>query len=324
MRCRSTMLALIAILASCSKGEVASQQNSTTHKQPSPVELANAEYDDRSQALKAASIAMQNELVAAANSAKAYAEEHASKVRSKMLDDQSYILSRSDFYARTGGAGLAARFSREEEMRDQAVRGLKQSKAILEEVLRIEVQQRDFLQMVKTEAPADQLASVSLGAYDDTLHLKRLVESAGGVIKNSDAIGIAWDSLNEAVITYNSEARKNSRPVVKIPSRSSAEPAERTLNETAAPSQTQNPGGLEPGVPDVPFTASEKRQIEKWGDLNNSCRGGTVPAEELAAVCAQRDKQVSDMADNGLCYGRRSDEASAQHRWHRCTEDSYQ
>lgn len=319
---RSLMLVIGAGLASCS-GQETAQPNSSAVSAPSPAELAKAELAARDKELSEASTSLQNEFVAAANSAKSFAEDHALRVQSRMLDDQSVILAKSEFYARTGGAGLSARFSREEAMRDRAVRGLQQSKGILEAGLSINNRQVELLQAIKTKAGADRLAGIVLTGQSDFVQLEKAVKAAGGTIENSDAIRAARTGFNKAIKAYNGAAKALSMPLVKEAPQPASEVIEAGMKKASQEAALEKSQVAEAAEAEPRFSASEQQEIAEWQKLNSSCRGGTVPADELDAVCAQRDQQVSKMAESGLCYGKRTDEASAYHRWHFCTEESY-
>lgn len=66
--------------------------------------------------------------------------------------------------------------------------------------------------------------------------------------------------------------------------------------------------------------------IAQWKVAINLCRGAPDAewdAPETTRACDREDAITRKLNRLGWCYGRKSDEYNALHKWHRCRADSY-
>lgn len=70
------------------------------------------------------------------------------------------------------------------------------------------------------------------------------------------------------------------------------------------------------------WSASEQSLITNWERLNELCRGGAGSADATDRACAQRDTAGRRLNQQGICYGKKTDQAAPDARMHRCGPDS--
>jgi hypothetical protein len=253
--------------------------------------------------------------------AKRSAEDHVRSVNRRMSADQQSIFEKDSLYANSGGAGLAARFNREETMRARAVLGLKNAKSVLETGLLISqsvaaylTAKRAYLASDGNEPPLSKMIGLAYASYASLPPLRRAVRAIDGAgdIESADQ---RFNRLSELVASYNSDAAKLGsesiavpRPVAPIPVSTTADAAEQS--KVRAPSSPV-------------FTKAERKIMATYDGLNEQCRGGGFATEEEGdAVCAKREAYSDVVFNAGLCLGR-EEQATVEFQWHRCDSKSY-
>lgn len=67
------------------------------------------------------------------------------------------------------------------------------------------------------------------------------------------------------------------------------------------------------------FTPAEQILIDRWSDLETSCRGD--PSAQAESACVKRDVALDRMIAVGICYGKQG-QVNAEYDVHRCAENS--